>query len=122
MTDITRIDPTEPPMPRMSRAVVHNGTVFLAGLTAGDTSLDIQGQTRDVLERIDHYLAEAGTDKSHLLQAQVWITDMRHFQAMNEVWNGWVDPANQPARACVEANLARPGLLVEVMVTAALPS
>lgn len=119
MTDITRIDPTEPPGPRMSRVVVYGDLVYVAGLTAADASLDIQGQTRQVLERIDEYLAKAGTDKSKLLQAQLWITDMANFKAMNEVWNGWVDPDNAPVRACVRADLARPELLIEIMVTAA---
>jgi enamine deaminase RidA (YjgF/YER057c/UK114 family) len=98
---------------------VRGDTVYLCGLTATDPAADIKGQTQQILDRIDHYLAEAGSDKSKLLQAQLWIKDMALFAEMNSVWNAWVDPENPPARACVEANLARPGLLIEIMVTAA---
>jgi len=119
MADIQRIDITQPPSPRMSRAVVHGDRVFLAGLTAADTSQDVQGQTRQILERIDHYLKEAGTSKSKLLTANLWIKDMAMFRDMNVVWNDWVDPQNPPCRACVRADLARPEVLVEIMVTAA---
>lgn len=115
---ITRHEITTGPGPRMSRVVVKGDTVYLAGLTAGDTSGDIKSQTRQILDKIDGYLALAGTDKSKLLQANLWITDMANFAAMNEVWNAWVDPENPPVRACVQAGLARPGLLVEIMVTA----
>jgi enamine deaminase RidA (YjgF/YER057c/UK114 family) len=117
--DIRRIDLTEPPGPRMSRCVVRGDTVYLAGLTASDTSQDIKGQTRQILDKIDHYLAQAGTDKSKLLSANLWIKDMALFADMNSVWNAWVDPQNPPARACVRADLARPEVLVEIMVTAA---
>lgn len=119
MADIRRIDITQPPSPRMSRAVVHGDRVFLAGLTAADSSQDVQGQTRQILERIDHYLREAGTSKSNLLTANLWIKDMALFAGMNAVWNDWVDPQNPPARACVKADMARPEVLVEIMVTAA---
>jgi enamine deaminase RidA (YjgF/YER057c/UK114 family) len=119
MAQITRIDVTQPPGPRMSRCVVHGSTVYLCGLTAADTSQDIQSQTRQILDRIDHYLAAAGTNKSSLLTANLWIKDMSMFAAMNEIWNAWVDPQNPPARACVRADLARPQVLVEIMVTAA---
>jgi enamine deaminase RidA (YjgF/YER057c/UK114 family) len=117
--DIRRIDLTQPPGPRMSRAVVRGDTVYLAGLTAGDTKADIKGQTRQILDKIDQYLSEAGTDKSKLLSANLWIKDMALFADMNSVWNAWVDPENPPARACVRADLARPEVLVEIMVTAA---
>ena len=103
----------------MTRAVVHGDRVFLAGLTAADTTQDVQGQTRQILERIDHYLREAGTSKSNLLTANLWIKDMAMFRDMNSVWNEWVDPQNPPCRACVRADLARPEVLVEIMVTAA---
>ena len=116
---IQRIDVTQPPGPRMSRAVIHDNRVFLAGLTASDSSADIAGQTKQILEKIDHYLKEAGTDKSKLLTANLWIKDMALFRDMNSVWNEWVDPQNPPARACVRADLARPEVLVEIMVTAA---
>jgi enamine deaminase RidA (YjgF/YER057c/UK114 family) len=117
--DIRRIDLTKPPGPRMSRAVVRGDTVYLAGLTAGDTSQDIKGQTKQILDKIDAYLAEAGTSKSGLLSANLWIKDMALFADMNSVWNAWVDPQNPPARACVKADMARPEILVEIMVTAA---
>ena len=115
---ITRIDRTSPPGPMMSRCVIRGDMVYLAGLTARDRSADITGQTRQILDQIDHYLAQAGTDRSKLLQANLWITDMANFSAMNAVWNAWVDPENPPARACVKADLAVPELLVEIMVTA----
>jgi enamine deaminase RidA (YjgF/YER057c/UK114 family) len=117
--DIRRIDLTQPPGPRMSRAVVRGDTVYLAGLTAGDTTQDVKGQTRQILDKIDSYLAQAGTSKSNLLSANLWIKDMALFADMNSVWNGWVDPENAPARACVKAEMARPEVLVEIMVTAA---
>jgi enamine deaminase RidA (YjgF/YER057c/UK114 family) len=119
MTDIKRIDVTQGPGPRMSRCVVYGDTVYLCGLTAADTKQDIKGQTKQILERIDHYLAQAGTNKSKLLAANLWIKDMANFADMNSVWNAWVDPENPPARACVKADMARPDVLVEIMVTAA---
>ncbi len=119
MAEIRRIDITQPPGPRMSRAVVHGDKVYLAGLTAADTSQDVAGQTRQILERIDHYLREAGSSKSNLLTANLWIKDMALFRDMNAVWNDWVDPANPPARACVKAEMARPEVLIEIMVVAA---
>ena len=117
--DIRRFDLTQPPGPRMSRCVVRGDTVYLCGLTASDSKADIKGQTKQILDKIDGYLAQAGTDKSKLLTANLWIKDMALFADMNSVWNGWVDPDNPPARACVRADLARPEILVEIMVTAA---
>lgn len=116
---IQRIEVTTGPGPRMSRCVVNGDMVYVCGLTAGDTSQDIGGQTQQILDRIDDYLGKAGTNKSKLLAAQLWITDMGNFKAMNAVWNAWVDPENPPVRACVRADLARPEILVEIMVTAA---
>lgn len=107
-------------LPIISSVVVHRGVVHLLGVTA-DPSGDVVRQTGQVLERIDRLLASAGTDKSHLLSAQVWLADMRHFDAHNAVWNAWVDPENPPVRACVQAALWQPGMLVEIMVTAAQP-
>lgn len=117
---ITRIGITEPVngMPVMSRAVVRGDTVYLCGIVP-DPVGDVTAQTRQVLEKIDQLLASAGTDKSNLLTAQIWLTDMGQFSAMNSVWNGWVDPKNPPVRACVRADLYRPEVLVEIMVTAA---
>jgi enamine deaminase RidA (YjgF/YER057c/UK114 family) len=115
---IQRFEITTGPGPRMSRCVVKGDMVYVAGLTAGDATGDIKSQTRQILDKIDGYLAMAGTDRSKLLHANLWITDMANFAAMNEVWNAWVDPENPPVRACVRADLARPELLVEIMVTA----
>ena len=117
--EIRRIELTQPPGPRMSRCVVRGDMVYLAGLTANDTTQDVKGQTRQILDKIDGYLAQAGTSKSNLLSANLWIKDMALFAEMNSVWNAWVDPANPPARACVRADMARPEVLVEIMVTAA---
>jgi enamine deaminase RidA (YjgF/YER057c/UK114 family) len=105
--------------PRMSQAVVCNGMVFLAGQVADDTKQDIGGQTRQVLAAIDKLLAEAGSDKSRLLTAQIFLVDMADFAAMNKVWEAWVVPGQTPARATVEAAMARPDYLVEIVVTAA---
>jgi enamine deaminase RidA (YjgF/YER057c/UK114 family) len=115
---VTRIEKTSGPGPIMSRCVVRGDMVYVAGLTASDRSVDIKGQTQQIVDKIDGYLAQAGTDKSKLLQANLWITDMGNFSAMNEVWNAWVDADNPPVRACVRADLAVPELLVEIMVTA----
>ena len=115
---ITRHEITTGPGPRMSRCVVKGDTVYLAGLTASDASGDIGSQTQQILDKIDGYLAAAGSDKSKLLQANLWITEMANFAGMNEIWNAWVDPENPPVRACVQAGLARPELLIEIMVTA----
>jgi enamine deaminase RidA (YjgF/YER057c/UK114 family) len=116
---IRRIEITHPPGPRMSRAVINGDMVYLAGLTASDPSQDVAGQTKQILDKIDNYLKEAGTDKSKLLTANLWIKDMALFSQMNAVWNDWVDPANPPCRACVRADMARPEILIEIMVTAA---
>ena len=115
---IERIDITTGPGPIMSRTVIHGDMVYLCGLTAKDRSADAKGQTQEILNSIDSYLAKAGTDKSKLLTAQLWLKDMKDFQAMNSVWNAWVDPKNPPARACVNAEMAFPDILVEIMVTA----
>ena len=104
---------------RMSSAVVHGNTVYLAGLTADDAKADVKGQTKQILDKVDKFLKEAGTDKSKLLSANIWITDMANFNEMNAVWDSWVSPGNTPARATVEAKLAAPGYHVEIMVVAA---
>lgn len=105
---------------RMSQATVHNGTVYLAGQVPSDTSADMQGQTRQVLDTIERLLVEAGSAKDRLLSATIWITDMAEFDAMNAAWDAWVAPGRPPVRACVEARLARPEFKVEIMVVAAL--
>ena len=106
---------------RMSQAVVHNGTVYLAGQVAFDKAgASVREQTENILERIDRYLGEAGTDKSKLLSAQIWLSDISTFDEMNAVWDAWVTPGNTPCRACVESKLAAPQFTVEIMVVAAL--
>jgi enamine deaminase RidA (YjgF/YER057c/UK114 family) len=113
--------PARPGIPRISYATSHGDVVYLAGITAAPQRLgDVKEQTRDVLARIDDLLAAAGTDKSRLLTAQVWLTDMKLFADHNDAWNEWVDPRNAPVRACLlSPQLWRPGMLVEIMVTAA---
>ena len=107
------------PGPRMSEMVIHNETVYLSGQIADDGSTDVESQTRDVLRQIDALLAEAGTDKSKLLTATIYLADIGTFAEMNKAWDAWVDPANAPARATVEARLAAPEYLVEIQVVAA---
>lgn len=106
--------------PRMSQAVVHGNTVYLAGQVAGDPVPSVTEQTKQILATIDGLLAEAGTDKTKLLSATIYLKDIAGFGEMNAVWDGWVAPGASPARATVEAGLARPPLLVEIMVTAAI--
>jgi len=105
---------------RMSKAVVHGDTVYLAGIVA-DTpkGKSMADQTKSILSQIDGFLAQAGTDKTKLLSANIWITDMANFAEMNAVWDGWVSPGSTPARATVEAGLASPDYKVEIMVVAA---
>jgi len=105
--------------PRMSKAVVHGNTVYLAGIVANEPKgKDMTAQTKDILAQIDGFLAKAGTDKSKLLSANIWVTDMKEFAAMNAVWDAWVSPGKTPARATVEAGLASPDYKVEIMVVA----
>lgn len=105
--------------PRMSRIVEHNGTIYLCGQTAKDASRGIEEQTATTLEKVEELLAEAGTDKRHILSVTIYVRDMKDFSAMNKVWDAWVEEGHQPARACVEARMARPELLVEMSVVAA---
>ena len=104
----------------MSKAVIHGDTVYLSGLTASDRTQDVKGQCQQILDTIDSYLDQAGTDKSKILSAQIWLTDIGTWADMNEIWVGWIDPANPPARATVESALAAPGLSIEIMVVAAI--
>lgn len=115
MTDITRIEANE----RASRAVVHNGFVFLGGQVADDRSQGIREQTRDALAKVDKYLAAAGTDKSRLLSAQIWLKDIADWAVMNEVWDAWTAADAAPARATAQCEMAAPDVLVEIIVTAA---
>jgi enamine deaminase RidA (YjgF/YER057c/UK114 family) len=108
------------PGPRMSAAVVHNGFVFVSGQVADDTNADVPGQTRQVLAKIDRLLAEAGTDKTRILSANIWLAEARTFNEMNSVWDAWVAAGHTPARACVESKLAFPQYTVEIGVIAAV--
>ena len=106
--------------PRMSQIVIHGDTVYLAGIVARENAgKSVTEQTKEILATIDSYLAKGGTDKSKLLSANIWLTDMATFNEMNAVWDAWVAPGNTPARATVEAKLAAPGYKIEIMVIAA---
>lgn len=113
---ITRLAPGQ----RFCRAVVHGGTVYLAGMTADDLSAGTAGQTRAVLARIDEHLELAGSSKVGLLSATIWLRDIADFDLMNQEWDEWLDRAAMPVRATVEARLAGDGYRVEIMVVAAL--
>ena len=115
MGTITRHEPG----PILSLAVEHGDTVYLAGIVAKNLKNDVKGQTEEVLAEIDRLLAKAGSNKSKILQATLWVPDIRLRGAVNEVYTKWVDPKNLPARACIEAKLADPAALIEIMVTAA---
>jgi enamine deaminase RidA (YjgF/YER057c/UK114 family) len=104
---------------RLSEVAIHNSTVYLAGQIAEDTAQDIVGQTREVLGHVDRLLNEAGSDKTCILSCQIFISDMQYFAGMNEVWDDWVSSSHAPPRATVEAKLANPACLVEIVVTAA---
>jgi len=105
---------------RLSEIVVHGNTVYLAGEVPDDATLDITGQTQQVLGKIDKLLAQVGSDKSKLLSAQIFLPDMKDFAAMNAVWEKWVVAGQTPARATVEAKLANPAYKVEIMCVAPL--
>ncbi len=120
ITKATEGLPVIPIIPIISRVVVRDDTVYVCGITADYPGAgDIRAQTKQVLDRIDRLLQTAGTDKSNLLTAQVWLSDMSLFEAHNAAWNEWVDPKNPPVRACVRADLWHPSMLVEIMVSAA---
>jgi enamine deaminase RidA (YjgF/YER057c/UK114 family) len=106
--------------PRMSEMAVHNGVAYLAGQVAADASLDIRGQTRQVLAAIDALLERAGSDKSKILRAQIFLADLADFSAMNAVWEAWVVAGHTPPRATVQAALAKPQWKIEIVVTAAV--
>lgn len=116
MSDIKRFETG----PRMSQAVVHGSTVYLAGQVAQrKAGASIKEQTQDILAKIDELLAAAGTDKTKLLSATIWLTDIGTFAEMNSIWDAWVSPGNTPARACVEAKLASAQYNVEIAVIVA---
>ena len=115
VTDIQRKETKQ----RMSRIVIHQGTVYLCGQVAADASKDITEQTQTMLDKVDALLIDAGSDREHILSATIYIKDMADFKAMNAVWDNWVPEGFAPARACVQASMARPELLVEISVVAA---
>jgi len=105
---------------RMSRIVIHNDTIYLCGQVAEDASQGIQEQTRTMLAKVDDLLKQAGSSRKHILSATIYIKNMKLFAQMNEVWDKWVLAGHAPARACVEARMARQELLVEISVIAAV--
>ena len=111
---ITRHDPSA----ILSQAVEHGDTVYLADIVAKDLNKDVKGQTKEILDEIDRLLAKCGSSKSKVMQCHIWVADIRNRAPMNEIWTEWVDKNNLPARACVEAKLADPKALVEIMVIA----
>lgn len=115
MTNIIRTHVKE----RMSKIVIHNNTVYLCG-QVGEVDTPIKEQAAEMLSRVDRYLKEAGSSRKHMLSATVYLSDMKYFSEFNEVWDAWVVPGCPPARACVEARLALPGLLCEISIVAAL--
>ncbi len=114
MSEITRSHTTQ----RMSQIVTHGDTIYLAG-QVGTAGASVAQQTQDCLDKIDALLAEAGSDKTRILQTVIWLADMKHFAEMNAVWDAWMPEGHAPARACGEAKLAREDFLVELIVTAA---
>jgi len=116
MSDIERIDQSA----RRSRALIHNGIVYLSGQVPDDRSVDVAGQTRQVLAKVDELLEEAGTDKTRVLTAQIWLRTMDDFASMNAVWDAWVTPGRTPTRCCGKVELNDPHCRVEIVVTAAL--
>ena len=116
MSDIQRFDVNA----RLSEMAVHNGVAYLAGQVASDSSLDAAGQTANVLAQVDALLERAGTDKSRILMAQIFLADVADFPAMNAAWDAWVAGGSTPPRATVEAKLAKPEWKVEIVVKAAV--
>ena len=104
--------------PRIAAAAKHGDTIYVAGTVADDPKLDAKGQAAQILHKIDEALAHFGSNKSKIVWANVWVSDIRHYDAMNAAWDAWLDKANAPARATVEARLATPDYLVEIAVIA----
>jgi enamine deaminase RidA (YjgF/YER057c/UK114 family) len=115
MSDLKRIDPG----PRMSEASIYGDRMYLSGMIPEDTSQDITGQVTQALAEIDSLLAKGGSDKTKILSAMIWLSDIGDFAAMNKVWDAWVVPGQTPARATVQAQMNDPALKVEIMVVAA---
>jgi len=113
---ITRMETSE----RMSKIVVHDKTVYLCGQVADNSAEGVGPQTENMLAKVDHLLKQAGSDRKQILSATLYLRDMKDFDEMNTVWDAWVEEGTAPARACVEARMARPDLLVEISVIAAL--
>ena len=113
---VTRMDTAE----RMSRIVIHDKTVYLCGQVADNSDEGVGPQTENMLAKVDELLKKAGSDRQQMLSATIYLRDMKDFAEMNKVWDSWVPPGTAPARACVEARMARPDLLVEISVIAAL--
>ena len=105
---------------RYSHIVVHNDTVYLAGQVADDVQADITGQTKQCLMKVETLLGEAGSSREHILSATIFLRDMADFSAMNLVWDEWVSAIGKPTRACVEARMASPDILVEICIIAAV--
>ena len=116
MSDMTRIDQNA----RRSRALVHHGIAYLSGQVPDDRSQDVAGQTRQVLAKVDELLGQAGTDRSRMLSAQIWLKTMDDFAAMNAVWDAWVVPGQTPTRCCGKVELNDPACRVEIVVVAAV--
>ena len=114
MSEITRLHTNS----RMSQSVIHGDTVYLAGQVAGDNTADVAGQTRQILLQIDALLAESGSDKTQILMATIWLSDIDTFDEMNGEWDAWVPEGHTPARACVESKLANSAYKVEIRVVA----
>lgn len=115
MLNIQRLETKQ----RMSRIVIHQGTIYLCGQVCADAKQGIEQQTQTMLDKVEQLLLDAGSDKQHMLSATLYIKDMQDFSAMNSVWDNWVPEGHAPARACVQASMARPELLVEISVVAA---
>jgi enamine deaminase RidA (YjgF/YER057c/UK114 family) len=105
--------------PRLSETAVHNGTVYLAGQVPDDTTLDMRGQTDEVLGMVERLLAEAGSDKSRILMAQIFLNDIADITVMNEIWDAWIPAGHTPPRATVQAKMANAAYKIEIVVTAA---
>ena len=108
------------PGPRLSGAVVHNGMVYVSGQVPETPYTDVGTQTKEILAKIDGLLAEAGTDKRHILNTSIWLSDVATFDEMNKVWDAWIAPGPAPARATVEARIANPQWRVEIACIAAV--
>jgi enamine deaminase RidA (YjgF/YER057c/UK114 family) len=104
---------------RMSRIVIHQGIIYLCGQVCADATQGIEHQTQTMLDKVEQLLLDSGSDKQHMLSATLYIKDMQDFAGMNGVWDNWVPAGHAPARACIQASMARPELLVEISVVAA---